>query len=174
MASLAAPLDRAVRLETRSGLALDVRPATPLDAPALVAMFDAVSPEDRRFRFLSASERITAEQVALLADVDHWRAESFLASTEDGALVATGMLACDAEMETAEVAISICANRKGQGIGWTLLAFLTGQAMLRGVKRVISIESRDNHQAIALEREMGFVARPIEGDPSVMLLEARF
>lgn len=175
MASFAiAPLQDVVGLETRSGFRLEVRPATPADAPALAQMFDAVSPEDRRFRFLSASERISAEQVALLANADNALSESFLAFAEHGALVATGMLAWDAEMDTAEVAISICADHKGLGIGWTLLAFLAGQAMRRGVKRLISIESRDNHSAITLEREMGFTARAVEGDPAAILLEARF
>jgi acetyltransferase len=35
---------------------------------------------------------------------------------------------------------------------------------------VIAIESRDNHAAIELEREKGFVPEPFEGEPSLVIL----
>lgn len=160
-------------LDTRSGLVLDVRPATPDDEAALRSLFDGVSDEDRRFRFLSASERLTDAQVAAMTEVDPGQHESFLAYVGDE-LVASAVLACDTAMTTAEVAISIRSDRKAQGIGWSLLEYLSDRAEKRGVKSVMSIESRENHEAISLEREMGFMARPIEGDPSSVLLERRF
>lgn len=43
-----------------------------------------------------------------------------------------------------------------------------------GIGRLQSIESRDNRAAIALEREMGFSARAVEGDPALVLLERVF
>ena len=43
-----------------------------------------------------------------------------------------------------------------------------------GVKQVIAIESRDNHAAIELERESGFVPQAMEGDPSTIILTKRF
>ncbi len=169
MTSLSAP----VRLTTRSGLSIEVRPATPDDDALLRDLFDAVSPDDRRFRFLSACEHVSSDQVDAMTHVDHWQTESFLAFA-DGKLVATGMLACDKAMHAAEVAISIRADRKGQGIGWTLLEFLAGIARDRGVKKLLSIESRENHSAIELEREMGFAARPVEGDATLVQLEVQF
>lgn len=36
---------------------------------------------------------------------------------------------------------------------------------------MISIETRGNHAAIEPEREKGVVARAIEGDPTLVLLE---
>jgi acetyltransferase len=38
------------------------------------------------------------------------------------------------------------------------------------VRRVISIESRDNHAAIELERERGYVPEAMEGDPTLVIL----
>lgn len=163
----------ATTLRTRSGIILEVRPAEPSDEPALERMFEAVSPEDRRFRFLSAPDHVGKTQLEPLTHVDHSRTENFLAF-EGGTLVATAMLACNAEMDRGEVAISIREDRKGHGIGWTLLEHVAREAKRRGVKVLQSIESRNNHQAIELEREMGFTAHTLEEDPTLVLLEARF
>ena len=73
-----------------------------------------------------------------------------------------------------EVAISILPELKGKGIGWTLLDHMAQEARHWGIKKLQSIESRDNHAAISLEREMGFTARAVEGDPALMLLERQF
>ncbi|MCW3837736.1 GNAT family N-acetyltransferase [Sphingomonas canadensis] len=169
-----APLAHPVRLATRSGMAITVRPATPDDDDTVAELFDAVSAEDRRFRFLSACNHIGADQVAAITHVDHWQTESFLAFDEDGAAVASGMLACDKGMRTAEVAISIREDMKGRGIGWSLLEFLAGEARRRGVQKLLSIESRENHSTIELEREMGFKAHAVDGDPTLVMLEAVF
>ena len=47
------------------------------------------------------------------------------------------------------------------------------EAKRRGVKTLQSIESRSNHQAIELEREMGFTARTLDDDPTLVVLEAK-
>lgn len=160
---------------TRDGTVLDVRPAFAEDEPLLEAFFDQVSAEDRRFRFLVACQHIGHDQLAPLTHVDHWRSESFLAfERQSGALVASALLACDARMESAEIAVSIRRDFRGKGIGWTMLEILSEEARKRGLKRVISIEDRANHAAIELERERGFVAHGIDGDPHLVLLEKRF
>ena len=160
-------------LTTRSGVRLEVRPATPADEAALRTLFDTVSGEDRRFRFLTACDHLSDAQIAAMTRVDHWQTDSLLGYV-DGELVASAVLACDKAMTTAEVAISIRADRKGQGIGWALLDHLSDEAKRRGVKTLMSIESRENHDAISLEREMGFAARPVEGDSTLVVLERRF
>jgi acetyltransferase len=170
---MAAELAEGTTLITRSGVKLDVRPATPADKDALRTLFETVSSDDRRFRFLTACDGLSNDQIAAMTQVDRWQTDSLLGYV-DGELVASAVLACDKDMTTAEVAISIRSDRKAQGIGWSLLDYLTDEAERRGVKSVISIESRENHQAISLEREMGFEARAVEGDSTLVLLERRF
>jgi acetyltransferase len=160
---------------TSDGVTLLVRPAQAEDGPALAAFFDEVSDDDRRFRFLTAVRYVGPDQIAALTDVDHWRTESTVAFDKaTGALVASAMLACDAAMDTGEVAISIHRDYRARGLGWTLLDIVAVQAQRRGLKRVIAIEDRDNHAAIALERESGFVAHGVDGDPHLIRLEKRF
>ena len=43
----------------------------------------------------------------------------------------------------------------------------------RGIGAIESIEARDNREAIALEREMGFTARSCPGDSTLILLSKR-
>lgn len=161
--------------ETRDGTKLDARSAFAEDEPALEAFFERVRDDDRRFRFLSAARHVGHDQLAPLTHCDHWRTESFLVlEHETGALVASAMLACDARMETGEIAVSIDGDYRGRGIGWAILDMLGEEARKRGLKSVISIEDRDNHAAIELERERGFVPHGIEGDPHLVLLEKRF
>lgn len=159
---------------TRDGTLLDVRSAFAEDESLLEEFFDAVSAEDRRFRFLAASRHVGHDQLAPLTHCDHWRTESFLAFDRlSGSLVASAMLACDAKMETGEIAVSIRSDFRGRGIGWAMLDLLSEEARKRGLQRVVSIEDRDNHAAIELERERGFVSHGIAGDPHLVLLEKR-
>ncbi|OZA55366.1 MAG: GNAT family N-acetyltransferase, partial [Sphingomonadales bacterium 39-62-4] len=70
--------------------------------------------------------------------------------------------------------VSIRADFRGRGVGWTMLDLIAEEARKRGLKRVISIEDRDNHSTIALEREKGFVAHGMDGDPRLVMLEKTF
>lgn len=162
-------------LATRSGLTLAVRPATEADEPLLSAFFDAVSDEDRRFRFLGAAPHVSHEQLEPLVHADHFRSESYLAfDPANGTLVASGLLACDNALDTAEVAVSVRADYKGRGAGWALLDLLAEEAKHRGVRRVISIESRENQAAIEVERDKGFTPEAFEGDPTLVVLSKTF
>lgn len=158
-------------LTTRSGYVFRVRPADAGDEAALAEFFTHVTPDDLRFRFLSAIKEVGQDQIERLTHVDHRGAENFLAFDGlHGTMVATGMLAADATLQTAEVAIAIHKDFKHRGIGWTLLEHVTRFARARGIKTIESIESRDNHQAIELEREMGFSLLPCNGDPSSVIV----
>lgn len=163
------------QLTTRDGTTLTVRAAFAEDEDALAAFFDQVTAEDRRFRFLTAINHLGRDQLQPLTHVDHWRTESFVAfDAATGELVASAMLACDAQMDTGEVAISIRGDYRGKGVAWSLLDLLAHEAERRGLRRVISIEDRDNHAAIDLEREQGFAARGVDDDPHLVLLEKVF
>lgn len=162
-------------ISTRSGTQLAVRPASEADEAALTAFFDAVSDEDRRFRFMSAGEHVSHQQLDPLIHADHYKSESFLAFDQaNGELVASALLACDAQLDTGEVAISIRKDYRGKGVGWAMLDFLGSEAQARGVRRIIAIESRENHAAIELEREKGFTPEAYDDDPGVVILSKTF
>lgn len=158
-------------LTTRAGLTIHVRPVRDDDEPALAEFFSHVSPEDMRFRFLGAVRAVSHERLVEMTHVDHRQTENFLALADDRkTIVATAMLACDAALETGEVAISVRSDRKHKGVGWELLRHVARCAAEKGLKTLESVESRENHEAIELEREQGFVAVSHPDDPALLLI----
>ncbi|MCC6205277.1 MAG: GNAT family N-acetyltransferase [Hyphomicrobiales bacterium] len=159
---------------TRAGINMHVRPVRPQDEPALAEFFHHVSPEDLRFRFLAGVRELSHDRLAAMTNVDHQRSENFLAFAEDGeTIIATAMLACDDTLERGEVAISVRADFKHKGVAWELLRHVARFAEAKGVKVLESIENRENHEAIELEREQGFVAESFPDDASLVLIRKR-
>ena len=160
-------------LVTRDGLVLKLRPVSSADAQAVSVFFDSLTPDDMRFRFLSAGKHLLTEQLVAMVEVDHRHREHLLAyDATSSRLVASLMIVADEQMEVAEVAIAVCQAYKSRGIGWTLLRHATELARERGVRRLRSIESRANHKAIEVERALGFTTRDYDGDPAQVLVEA--
>ncbi|MET4898369.1 GNAT family N-acetyltransferase [Sphingomonadaceae bacterium jetA1] len=155
-------------LVTRTGVRLNVRPARPEDEPALAEFFGHVTPDDLRFRFLTGVREVGHERLLAMATANDARSESLIALDDGGAVLASAMLVGDAAGETAEAAIAVRGDHKGRGIGWTLLDHLVGHARRHGYAAIESIEDRANRDAIALEREMGFEAIPIDGEPALV------
>lgn len=159
---------------TRSGLKLSIRAATEGDDAILADFFHHIRAEDLRFRFLSSVKDVTAEQIRRMTHIDHKANETYIAFLDEGrAPVAAAALASDVSGERGEVAISVHADHRNRGIGWELLAFVADQATARGLKTIESIESRANHDAIELERNMGFSVESFPGDSSLVLVSKR-
>ncbi len=158
-------------ITTRDGLQISVRPAELQDETLLIELFDHVSPQDLRFRFLSAIKHVSRKQIADLIGVDHDAVESYLAFARDATTpIATAVLACDRERGRAEVAISVRSDFKGHGVGWGLLGLMVQEAKRRGLKKIESIEDRSNYDAVELEQNMGFKVKPYPDDPRLLLL----
>lgn len=161
-----------VVLETVSGFKMSVRPAMDGDEAALAAFFEHVSKEDLRFRFLSSFLHVPEKEIVAMTHVDHRQTEDFLAFLPGTTrIIANVMLAADKKMEVAEVAVSIDQEFKGHEIEKALLEHVTAAAKGRGIKKLMSIESRENIETIAFERRMGFTPRGVEGDPTLVVLE---
>lgn len=161
-------------LTTRNGFSFHVRPVAKGDEPQLSEFFSHVTPDDLRFRFLTGVSVVSHDRLLAMINVDHRQKENFLAFAADGiSIIATAMLACDDAMKTGEVAISIRSDHKGRGVSWELLEHVAQFAEALGVQALQSIESRANHAAIELERDMGFTARAYPGDATLMLVERK-
>lgn len=162
-------IDPAHKLTTRSMFVFTVRPATPADEPALAEFFTYVAHDDLRFRFLSGQRTVSHDQLAIMVRNDR-QTENFLAFAINGTLIGTAMLVCDAALVRGEVAISIRADYKGRGVGWELLEHVARYAESVGICTLESVESRDNHAAIELERELGFTVAECPGDATLVVV----
>ena len=151
-------------LTTRSGTKLHVRPGQLADAGLLADLFDHVSAADLRFRFMGTIKKLSDEQLKALLDPDQGMA-TYIAFAEDGCPVACCTLAEEADGQSADVTLSVRSDWKGLGVSWTLLEHVLACAAARGLRRVNSLESADDREAINLQREMGFVARLHSAEP---------
>jgi N-acetylglutamate synthase-like GNAT family acetyltransferase len=159
-------------LTTRTGFRFTVRAAQPADEAALAEFFKHVTADDIRFRFLTGLKNVGHDRLVAMTAVDHRQTENFLAFVDGGAeILASAMLACDADLEVGEVAIVIREDFKARGVSWDLLRHVAAFAEAKGLKTLQSIETRDSHAAINMEREMGFVAGPYPGDPTLVLMQ---
>jgi len=158
----------------RSGLAFRVRPVSIEDKPALSAFFGRLTPEDLRYRFLTAIREVSHERLTEMIAVDHDWTENFVAlDVEGGEIIASAMLAADAKRERGEVAIAIRSDLKRQGIGTLLMGHVCRYAEYLDITCLESIASRDNCALIELERRLGFTSRAVQGDPGLLLLQRK-
>lgn len=161
-----------IRLRTHTGLSLDVRPVRDHDEQLLAEFFKHLTPQDLRFRFLGGVHEVSHERLVSMTHVDHRRTENFLVFAEGGkALVASAMLARNPSGAEAEVAIAVHADYRHRGVAWELLRYVANYAEANGIRILQSIESRENHEAIELEREQGFVAKAFPDDPTLVLIQ---
>ena len=161
-------------LTTRTGFRFAVRPVAPGDAAALADFFQHVTKADLRFRFLTSLRKVSYDVIDSMTHVDHGLTEHLVAFDGNGkTIIATAMYAAEASKDHAEVALAIRPEYKGFGVSWSLLDHIAQLAKARGIRKIASIESRDHHEAIELEREMGFTASSYPGDARLVLLEAR-
>lgn len=157
-------------ITTRTGFRFEVRPARPDDEPALAEFFTHVTPDDLRFRFLGGVKEVSHERLVTMTRSDDAHVHNFLAFSVDGMLVAVAMLASDPADRNGEVAICIRADRKHLGIGWDLLAYIAKYAEKLGLEAIQSIESRENHAAIEVERDMGFTITTDPDDATLVVV----
>lgn len=161
------------KLTTRTGFEFDVRPTQASDEAALADFFTHVEKDDLRFRFLSGVSTVGHHLLAMMTDVDHDRTENILAfDADDKTIIASAMLAADADGKRAEVAMAIRQDYKLKGISWTLLEHITRIAKAKGIQTLGSIEARNHHEAIEMEREMGFKGFAMPGDATLIVLRA--
>lgn len=159
------------QLTTRTGVKLNVRPASIQDEEAVSDFFRSVTPDDLRFRFLSSLKAVAPALAHQLVDVDHTATENLLAfDSKDGNLAATAMIAADEQGNDAEVAVSVRSDLKGRGIGWAMLQHACDYAKARGFKQLHTVELSDNRSAMSLEQEMGFTGRPCPDEMSLTIL----
>jgi len=94
----------------------------PEDAPALREMVEnRTTPEDRRLRFFATFRTLTPELCARLTQIDYDREMALVAlepdAPEGASFCGVVRLAADPDRESAEYAILVRSDLKGQGLG---------------------------------------------------------
>jgi acetyltransferase len=153
----------------RSGEKVFCRPIRPEDEHVHLEFFSRLSPEDIRFRFFGLIQELAHSQMARFTQIDYDREMAFIAirTSEAGHSETLGVVrtANDANNQTAEFAIIVRSDMKGQGLGRQLLEKMIRYCRKRGIERLVGQVVMDNTGMLELARHLGFTQRlSVEGD----------
>ncbi len=151
-------------ITTKSGVRYDLRPIRPEDEPALIAMVDALAPEDARLRFLSVMRHMPHQLAARLTQIDYDREMAFVALDDNG-VSGVVRLAADPDGEKAEFAVLVRSALKGTGLGLILMQEIIGYARMRGIGELTGDILTENRAMRAMAHEFGFVTRTDSSEP---------
>lgn len=141
-----------VAVRITSGCAV-LRPLEDGEHDALRSVFDQLSPDSRRDRYLVAMPRLPRAMADVLASVDGCDRVAWLASVDErpagiARYVRTGP-------RTAEIALEVVDAHQGRGLGAALLDAITTVAMVSGITRVQASVLSSNRRSIDLLQRIG-------------------
>jgi len=136
-----------------------LRPIKPEDGAQHVAFFNALDPEDVRYRVFMRIRELQLPQLARLTQIDYDREMAFIASSEcePGRFETLGVARAIADPDnvSAEFAIIVRSDIKGKGLGPILLGKLIAYCRSRGTKELVGEALADNHRIAGLVRRFG-------------------
>jgi acetyltransferase len=145
---------------TWQGKPLLLRPIKPEDGPEHVAFFNALDPEDVRYRMFIRMRELQPSQLARLTQIDYDREMAFIATRtrQDGKFETLGVTRAVADPDniTAEFAIIVRSDIKGQGLGKILMTKLIDYCRSHGTQQMIGETLSHNRRVLNLVSRYGF------------------
>jgi acetyltransferase len=146
------------------GQDLLLRPIRPEDAPAHLELFDALTPDDVRYRMFVRVRELTPSQLARFTQIDYDREMAFVATRArpDGApeTLAVGRVVADPDNVSAEFAVTVRSDLKGTGLGLMMMQKLIAYCRQRGTREIVGEVLPQNARMIGLVRKLGFEVLP--------------
>ncbi len=145
-----------------------LRPIRPEDAAQHQAFFHALDADDVRLRFFTAMRELPPSQLARLTQIDYDRAMAFIATRPNPVAAAGGgaetlgvvRAVIDPANQSAEFAIIIRSDLKGQGLGYILFGKLVDYLRSRGTAEIVGDALAENLGVQKLVRHFGGVVLP--------------
>ncbi|GAA0291868.1 bifunctional acetate--CoA ligase family protein/GNAT family N-acetyltransferase [Rhodovulum strictum] len=148
-----------------------LRPIRPEDEPAHADLIGRMSPEDLRYRFFGATQKLRHHQLARLTQIDYDREMAFIATRtgSDGRAETLGVVrtSTDSDNVRAELAILVRSDLKGTGLGRTLLDKIIRYHRARGTAEIGAQVLSTNEPMLRLARAGGFAVHAAE-EPGIM------
>jgi acetyltransferase len=151
-----------------------LRPIKPEDGPEHLDFFNALDPEDVRYRMFIRVRELQPSQLARLTQIDYDREMAFIATRqrEQGGWETLGVARAIADPDnvTAEFAIIVRSDLKGLGLGKILMAKLIDYCRSRGTQRIEGEALSHNLRVINLASRLGFRIGPAV-EPGTMFMQ---
>ena len=143
-----------------NGGTLLLRPVRPEDGPAHLKFFDALTPDDIRYRMFVRIRELNPSQLARFTQIDYDREMAFIATRPgpDGEpeTLAVGRVVADPDNISAEFAVTVRSDLKGLGLGKILMRKLIDYCRSRGTREIVGEVLPQNSRMIGLVKKLGF------------------
>ncbi len=146
------------------------RPIRPEDEPEHRDLISRLTPEDIRFRFFGSVREMPHSQLARFTQIDYDREMAFVAKpseADERDTLGVVRAVTDPNNETAEFAIVVRSDLKGQGLGHALLEKLIRYCRKRGTAEMVGEVLPDNKAMLSLAERVGFSRRLVPDDDVV-------
>ena len=141
-----------------------LRPVRPEDGPAHLRFFDALTPDDVRYRMFVRIRELNPSQLARFTQIDYDREMAFIATRTgpDGLpeTLGVGRVVADPDNVSAEFAVTVRSDLKGKGLGKILMQKLIDYCRLRGTREIVGEALPQNNRIIGLVKKLGFEVFP--------------
>jgi acetyltransferase len=156
-----------------NGQDVTLRPVRPEDGAAHVAFFNALEPEDVRYRMFIRVRELQPSQLARFTQVDYDREMAFIATrlTSEGKPETLGVarVVADPDNARAEFAVIVRSDLKHHGLGEILMNKLISYCRSRGTGEIVGEALAQNRPLIKLARKLGFEVIPMVEEGTVQL-----
>lgn len=147
------------KLVLKDGTKAWIRPILKSDRQMHAEGYEHLSPESKYKRFLSPVPHLSEQLLDRLVDqvdgVDHVAYYLFLDDQESHLPVSIGRIVRDPEHhEVADIAVTVQDAYQGRGIATAMLQALLAHRP-KGVKRLLTVVSTDNHASLAMLKRLG-------------------
>jgi len=152
------------------GAPLLLRPIRPEDGPAHLAFFDALTPDDIRYRMFVRIRELQPSQLARFTQIDYDREMAFIATRKnaDGVneTLAVARVVADPDNTSAEFAVTVRSDLKGMGLGGIMMKKLIGYCRARGTGEIVGEALPQNSRIVAMVKKLGFEVT-IDGEEGI-------
>ncbi len=146
-----------------NGAPLLLRPIRPEDGPAHLAFFDALTPDDVRYRMFVRIRELQPSQLARFTQIDYDREMAFIATrpNADGVAetLAVGRVVADPDNITAEFAVTVRSDLKGMGLGKIMMQKLIDYCRARGTREIVGEALPQNSRITGMVKKLGFTVK---------------
>ena len=157
------------------GAPLLLRPIKPEDGAQHLAFFDALDPEDVRYRMFIRQRELQPSQLARLTQIDYDREIAFIATRKNAAgaweTLGVARAVADPDNIMAEFAIIVRSDLKAHGLGRMLMTRLLDYCRQRGTQSITGQALSHNLRVLNLVKRFGFAVNPALDEPGTMQLQ---
>jgi acetyltransferase len=148
-----------------------LRPIRPEDGQAHIAFFNALTPDDVRYRMFVRVRELQPAQLARFTQIDYDREMAFVATRTNadgiGETLAVGRVVADPDNVSAEFAVTVRSDLKGKGLGVMVMNKLIAYCRARGTREIVGEALPQNAPVIGLVKKLGFTVGPVDEEEGV-------